>query len=117
MHDCETDPDRDLECRRLGDPLLREKRLPGPVPPGDRAAAAQILEHPRAADRDLGGAGEERPTAVSFHKSVAGCQIRPHLLLIEMLRGRCYRPKCQWKPSARPRKRRSPWLQPVLRRQ
>src|SRR6266850_8540000 len=50
--------DRDVERRRLGDRLLREKRLPGPVPPGDRAAAAQILEHPRAADRDLGGAGE-----------------------------------------------------------
>src|SRR6267378_7944199 len=67
MHDCEADPDRDLERRRLGDPLLREKRLPGPVPPGDRAAAAQILEHPRAADRDLGSAGEKRPAALSFH--------------------------------------------------
>src|SRR5207245_2645206 len=40
------------------DTLLREERLPGSLPPRDRAAAAQILEHFRAADRDVSGTGE-----------------------------------------------------------
>src|SRR3954466_1229450 len=44
----------------MGGPLLREERLSAAVTPRDREAPAQVLEHPGAADRDLGGAGESR---------------------------------------------------------
>src|SRR5262249_18836197 len=50
------DPDRHLGDGRLGDPLLREERLSRGAARRDAAAAAQVLEHSRSPDRNLGGA-------------------------------------------------------------
>src|SRR5207248_3222815 len=68
----EAHPHRHLGRRHLGDPVLREERLPAAAAPGDRPAPAQVLEDPRAADRDLGRARELRPEIVSAAPGGAG---------------------------------------------
>ena len=49
-------PDRDLGGRRMGDPLLREARLPAGLARGEGPPASHVLDGERAADRDVGRA-------------------------------------------------------------
>ena len=51
------DPGRHLGGRRVGDPLLPPPRLRARRPRAEGRAAEGLLGHPRAPDRDVGGAG------------------------------------------------------------
>src|SRR6185436_3905788 len=84
--DPQADAGRNVESRDLGDPLLREARLSPDRAPGERAAAAPLLEHPRAADRGIGGAHQfgVRVTILKSERAFPGnCYPDPELVLAE----------------------------------